>query len=93
MFAPPTAIYTQDPGLIGHHCQFTNVNLNSILCFCIKEIRIKLFQLQLTDKLSPGLDKDDDFVGFLEDAFKTPIVINQDIQYGPVFLPKQSTTL
>ncbi len=46
---------------------------------------IKINIRKLTDKLSPGLDKDDDFIGFLEDAFKTPIVINQDIQYGPVF--------
>ena len=46
---------------------------------------IKINIRKLVDELNLGLDKNDDFVGFLEDAFKTPIVIDQDIQYGPVF--------
>ena len=46
---------------------------------------IKVNIRKLTDGLNLGLDENDDFIRFLEDAFKTPIVIDQDIQYGPVF--------
>lgn len=40
----------------------------------------------LEDKLNFGLDEGD--IVALKNAFKTPFIINQDIQYGPVFFDK-----
>jgi len=46
---------------------------------------VKIDIHDIKDQLELNLELDEDDMTALEDAFKTPFIINQDIQYGPVF--------